>query len=160
MHYLYCYTFVILKLGCTYCWIKYTDEKVGGTKDAETMVSPVASRRDIATQMSPDSSTHSSPKDRFSFPPSPLLPTLEQHTHSVKSEVRDVQVDKGVTMIRWSKKHGVKMTTSALPDLEEMDNNAGEANASSWDRAEPLKNILKYISFSLLLFLLDYISHS
>lgn len=119
------------------------DEKLGGSKDAETMVSPVVSRRDIATQMSPDSNTHSSPKDRFSFPPSPLLPTLEQQTHSVKSEVRDVQVDKGVTMIRWSKKHGAKTTMRAPPDVEETDKNAAEAQASSWDIAEPSKNILK-----------------
>ena len=142
---------IILKLACK-CWIKYTDEKLGGSKDAETMVSPVVSRRDIATQMSPDSNTHSSPKDRFSFPPSPLLPTLEQQTHSVKSEVRDVQVDKGVTMIRWSKKHGAKTTMRAPPDVEEMDKNAAEAQASSWDIAEPSKNILKYESFLCIFF--------
>lgn len=111
------------------------------------MVSPVVSRRDMATQMSPDSSTHSSPKDRFSFPPSPSLPTLEQQIHFVKSEVRDVQVDKGVTMIRWSKKHGAKTTTRAPPEVEEMEKDAGEAQASTWNIAEPSKDILKYESF-------------
>ena len=136
----------MLKLACN-CWIKYTDGKVGSTKDAETMVSPVVSRRDMATQMSPDSSTHSSPKDRFSFPPSPSLPTLEQQIHSGKSEVRDVQVDKGVTMIRWSKKHGAKTTTRAPPVVEEMDKDAGDIQASSWALAEPSKNIIKYESF-------------
>ncbi|KAA8531692.1 hypothetical protein F0562_006591 [Nyssa sinensis] len=106
------------------------DEKLDGTKDLETMVSRVVSRRDMATQMSPEGSTQSSPKGKLSFSTSPptIRPIVEPHSNqSVKVEVRDVQVDKRATVIQQSrKKHS--------SDIEDL--------TSSWVVDESTKNTL------------------
>ncbi|CAH1439347.1 unnamed protein product [Lactuca virosa] len=65
----------------------------------ENGVSRVVSRRDMATQMSPVSS-----------PETYTPPPVEGGSHhSSRSEVRDVQVDKGVTMTKRSKRHKMKV---------------------------------------------------
>ncbi|XP_023545862.1 uncharacterized protein LOC111805168 [Cucurbita pepo subsp. pepo] len=68
--------------------------------------SRVVSRRDMATQMSPESSVQSSPKTRPSISASSSsgMHMLEVGAVSSKLEVRDVQVDNQVTLTRWSKK--------------------------------------------------------
>uniref|UniRef100_A0A5B6ZR65 Remorin C-terminal domain-containing protein n=1 Tax=Davidia involucrata TaxID=16924 RepID=A0A5B6ZR65_DAVIN len=104
------------------------DEKLDGTKDSQTMVSRVVSRRDMATQMSPEGSTRSSSKERSPFSTSPPsnLPIVEPHSnHPVKLEVRDVQVDKRATVIRQSRK-------KRSPDVEHL--------SSSRDVVESAKN--------------------
>ncbi|KAI8535135.1 hypothetical protein RHMOL_Rhmol10G0152000 [Rhododendron molle] len=118
-----------------------TYEKLVGTKDAETTVSRVVSRRDMATQMSPTDSTRSSatsPKDRLSFSTSPpsILPVLEPYSnHSAKLEIRDVQVDKRVTVTRQSGKHGVRMKQNESPVVEDL--------TSTWDISKATRNISK-----------------
>ncbi|KAA8547097.1 hypothetical protein F0562_003526 [Nyssa sinensis] len=116
------------------------DEKLDGTEASETMVSRVVSRRDMATQMSPEGSTHASPKGRLSFSTSPpsILPPVKPHSNqSAKLEVRDVQVDKRATVIR----HSRKKHSSDVDGL-----------TSSWDIAESTKNTSKrghrYMKFS------------
>lgn len=119
------------------------DEKLDGTKDAETTVSRVVSRRDMATQMSPADSTHSSatsPKDRLSFSTSPpsILPVLEPYSnHSAKLEIRDVQVDKRVTVTRQSGKHGARTKQNELPVVEDL--------TSTWDISKATRDISKYV---------------
>ncbi|GAB4839317.1 hypothetical protein Ancab_028844 [Ancistrocladus abbreviatus] len=64
-------------------------------KDPTIDISRASSRRDMATQMSPVGSSHSSPR-KLSFSPSTpsILPIVEvQSLSSLKSEVRDEQVD-------------------------------------------------------------------
>lgn len=114
------------------------DEKLDGAKDAETMVSRVVSRRDMATQMSPRDSTGSSPKGRSSFSTSPpsILPIVESHSNdSAKLEIRDVQVDKRATVTKQAKKHGMRKIKNGSPDVKNL--------TSSWDIAEAANNMSK-----------------
>ncbi|XP_058089534.1 uncharacterized protein LOC131236415 [Magnolia sinica] len=123
------------------------DEKVDGTKDAGTMISPVVSRRDMATQMSPESSSRSSPQERPSFSHSPalVLPIEElQNHHSPKQEIRDVQVDDRVTVTRWSKKDGIRGISKGSVNIGEWKKKAVEARASAWEVAETEKRISKF----------------
>ncbi|OVA15827.1 Remorin [Macleaya cordata] len=123
------------------------DGKLDGSKDAATMISRAVSRRDMATQMSPEGSTCSSPKQRPSFSPSPppsFLSTLElKSRHSSQLEVRDVQVDDRVIMTRWSKKHGTRRLDNDLANVEDWKNKAAESRASAWEAAETTKSISK-----------------
>ncbi|CAI9110174.1 OLC1v1010153C1 [Oldenlandia corymbosa var. corymbosa] len=100
------------------------NDKLESYQEAEGSVSRVVSRRDMATQMSPDSSIHSSPKARSSFSalPLPIPNTTEQHGyHSEKVEVvRDVQVDKGATVTRQSKKHGARKMRKKSSDSNDL----------------------------------------
>ncbi|XP_052205837.1 uncharacterized protein LOC127810403 isoform X2 [Diospyros lotus] len=113
-------------------WSDMLNEKLDGAKDADATVSRVVSRRDMATQMSPGDSIHSSP----STSPPPILPIVDLvNNHSPKMEIRDVQVDKSFTMTRHSKNHGVRKTNHSSPDLKHL--------ASSWDTGEAAKNMSK-----------------
>ncbi|KAM7507105.1 hypothetical protein LguiA_017558 [Lonicera macranthoides] len=110
------------------------DEKLEGTKDVQSTVPHVVSRRDVATQMSPVGSTRSSPKGRSSFSTSPpSIPTAVEPNsiHSSKLEVRDVQVDKG-TDTKQSKRHRVRMARKGSPDVKGL--------ASPWLVAEAARN--------------------
>ncbi|XP_043711322.1 uncharacterized protein LOC122660187 [Telopea speciosissima] len=113
------------------------------TKGAATTISSAVSRRDMATQMSPEGSTHSSPKERPSFSPSPLpllLPTVElQSRPSSKSAVRDVQVDERVTVTRWSRKHSTQKPEKGPMDAEDWREEAAEAQVSAWEVADTAK---------------------
>ncbi|KAL6961487.1 hypothetical protein U1Q18_039256 [Sarracenia purpurea var. burkii] len=116
------------------------DEKLDGTKDAETKVSHGVSQRDMATQMSPRDSTHSSTSthiERSSFSTSPTIPHIvEPHSnHSAKLEIRDVQVDKRATVTRPSEKHGARKMPNGSPGVTDL--------TSSWDISESAKNMSK-----------------
>ncbi|XP_022144275.1 uncharacterized protein LOC111013997 isoform X2 [Momordica charantia] len=83
-------------------------ENLTTVKDSATDISRVVSRRDMATQMSPESSARSSPKMKpsISASSSSAMHMLDLGgVTSSKLEIRDVQVDNQVTMTRWSKKH-------------------------------------------------------
>ncbi|KAK6923041.1 Remorin, C-terminal [Dillenia turbinata] len=118
------------------------DEKLDGIIDDENVVSPVASRRDMATQMSPKGSPHTSPKGRSqSRSPPSILPAVEPHSDA-QMEVRDVQVDKRVTVIRWSKKQSTRQSRKGL-GAKELDKGATEASSSSLDITEAAKDVSK-----------------
>ncbi|XP_009608597.1 uncharacterized protein [Nicotiana tomentosiformis] len=98
-----------------------------GTKEPDS-VSCVVSRRDMATQMSPDSSTHASPKERSSG--------VEQNKqHSAKVEIRDVQVDKGAPISGHSQKSRVRKPSKETPDVT--------GSISPWDVANAAENMSK-----------------
>ncbi|KAL3525688.1 hypothetical protein ACH5RR_014060 [Cinchona calisaya] len=120
------------------------DDKLGGSKEAERSVSRVISRRDMATQMSPEGSTHSSPKGRSSFSafPLPIPAADEQHDYSAKVEVRDVQVDNGATVTSQSKKLGrrkLRKKSSDFKDLSLQWDVSGAAKGSSKLQREEAK---------------------
>ncbi|XWS14711.1 hypothetical protein CRYUN_Cryun35bG0032200 [Craigia yunnanensis] len=122
------------------------DENLDAVKDAATDISRTVSRRDMATQMSPQGSTHSSPKGRASFSPSTpsALPIMElQSIHSSKSEVRDVQVDERVTMTRWSKKHRAQNTGKSSETVDDWRKRAVDTCTSTWNVTETAKGISK-----------------
>ncbi|OVA15668.1 Remorin [Macleaya cordata] len=108
-----------------------------GSKDAVTMSSQTISRRDMATQMSPEGSTPSSPKrTSFSSSPPSLLPIMELQSHHSKLEVRDVEVDDRVTVTRWSRKHGPRVPRKGFADVKDRKKRASETRASAWEIAE------------------------
>ncbi|KAI3813356.1 hypothetical protein L1987_18077 [Smallanthus sonchifolius] len=82
-------------------------------KNDENGVSRVVSRRDMATQMSPVSSSEASP----TYVPLPVGPGGQ---HSARLEVRDVQVDKGATMIKQSKRNRMRMKDNRSPEANDL----------------------------------------
>ncbi|GKV04621.1 hypothetical protein SLEP1_g16764 [Rubroshorea leprosula] len=122
------------------------DEKPNRVKDMGNDISHDISRRDMATQMSPQGSNHSSPEGRPSFSPSTLspLPIVEvQSIHSYKSEVRDVQVDERVTMTRWSKKNKARNPRKCSDIVDDWRKKAVDVQTSTWDVPDTAKNISK-----------------
>ncbi|MCL7030664.1 hypothetical protein MKW94_016217, partial [Papaver nudicaule] len=106
-----------------------------GSKDASIMISHVMSRRDVATQMSPDISSRASPK-RTCFSPSPpsLLPIIEQQSHH-NIEVRDVEVDGRVTVTRWSR-NGARAPRKGNEDVKDRKKKSSETQISGWEITE------------------------
>ncbi|KAE8703760.1 Detected protein of confused Function [Hibiscus syriacus] len=90
------------------------DEKLDEIKDAGMMINHAVSRRDMATQMSPDeSSKHSSPRERSSFghsPPILPLPTVDNIDHPSKLDIREVQIDKRATITRSLQREEAKIS--------------------------------------------------
>ncbi|CAN8288652.1 unnamed protein product [Cochlearia groenlandica] len=76
-------------------------------KDAATDARAV-SRRDMATQMSPDGSIRLSPERQCSFSvSSPQAPSILEllNARSNRTEAKDLRVDENVSVSRWSKRH-------------------------------------------------------
>lgn len=128
------------------------DDKLEEVKDAEMVINRVVSRRDMATQMSPEGSScsHPSPKERSSFchsPPSTLpLPVVENNDHLSKLDIREVQIDKRATDVTsWSKRHGSRRFKKRVPDFEDFYRNSTTASALSLDISEAATNISKYV---------------
>ncbi|KAK7376904.1 hypothetical protein VNO80_02323 [Phaseolus coccineus] len=121
-------------------------EKFDGFKDAGTNVSPAISRRDMATQMSPEGSSCSSPNLRPSFsastPPSLPLSDFKSLPFS-KMDVRDVPVDERVTMTRWSKKHRALFSGRGSENVDSWKIRETSSRSSSWDITEGSKAVTK-----------------
>ncbi|KAD4888657.1 hypothetical protein E3N88_20730 [Mikania micrantha] len=115
------------------------DGKVNGVMDATTNISRDVSRRDMATQMSPEGSPYSSPTMRNSNAISlstSILPVEE--IRSSKADVRDVQVDNQVSLSRWSKKTRTQVpgrrSDSAMVDVWKR--KALEVRSGDWEVSE------------------------
>ncbi|XVE82800.1 hypothetical protein DITRI_Ditri16bG0034800 [Diplodiscus trichospermus] len=122
------------------------DEKLDEIKDAETMISRAVSRRDMATQMSPEgSSNHSSPSFCHSPPPILPLPAVENndqhHHHPSKMDIREVQIDKRATMTNCSKRHVPRRIKKGVPDFEDLYQNSTAASDLSLDIPEAATSI-------------------
>ncbi|KAJ9170692.1 hypothetical protein P3X46_018782 [Hevea brasiliensis] len=111
------------------------DGKLDNINDAENAVTRIISRRDMATQMSPEGSTSSSPRGRSSSPPSVSPAGQSESDHPAKLEIREVQVDKRATLISRTARHGSCTTKKGLPDIQDINENATDARISSWDVA-------------------------
>ncbi|KAG1366637.1 hypothetical protein COCNU_13G004270 [Cocos nucifera] len=120
------------------------DVKLESTREAATMISPVFLRKDVATQMSPEGSTSTSPKKRHFFSPSPQSahPIQELESHLSKLEVRDVQVDDRVTVTRWSKKHTGRGSDRCSTNIIEWKKKTAEAK--SFEVADTAKSMSRY----------------
>ncbi|RZB68094.1 Remorin 4.1 isoform C [Glycine soja] len=121
-------------------------EKFDGFKDAGTNVSPALSRRDMATQMSPEGSSCSSPSLRPSFSAStpPSLPLSEFRSLPFsKMDIRDVPVDEHVTMTRWSKKHRALFSGRGSENVDSWKIKESSSRSSSWDISEGSKTVSK-----------------
>ncbi|KAL6521913.1 hypothetical protein OROMI_031790 [Orobanche minor] len=104
----------------------HLDEKC---EDGADNISRAVSRRDMATQMSPESSCQSSPirhSPSFSLTTSAIQHVVEsQNMHSNKPKIRDVPVDERVTMTRWSKNNRCKINSRK-----------GSRNDGDWKRKD------------------------
>lgn len=112
-----------------------------------TDVSHAVSRRDMATQMSPQGSSGSSSNLRLSFSastPSALPITELQGGSSAKVNIRDVQIDEHVTLTRWSKKNRAMFSGRASENVE---SRKISAQSSAWDISETSKTDSKYVYF-------------
>ncbi|PKA49138.1 Remorin [Apostasia shenzhenica] len=111
-----------------------------------TMTSAMILRRDVGTQMSPEGSTHSSPKERTSISHSqPSTCTVtELQSHSPCLDIRDVQVDDRVTVTRWSKKHISRCSDRRSTEIIDWTRRTLESPASSWKIVDTEKRISKY----------------
>lgn len=101
-------------------------------KNEDGMISPY-SRCDKGTQMSSpetENDAHSSPKS------SATSVMDQQHCHSPKLEVRDVQVDSQETVMKWSKRNATKWTKKDSLHIKDIRQDSIEAKASSWDVVE------------------------
>nr|GMC99258.1 uncharacterized protein LOC109177885 [Ipomoea batatas] len=114
--------------------IDRADDKLDASKVAETDDLHVVSRRDMATQMSPDDSIHSSSKGSPPLPsfPLPVPGVEEQNMYSAKVEIRDVQVDRGASI---SSQYGSRKMRRDSQDT----NNS----FSPWDVVETTKSTSK-----------------
>lgn len=125
-----------LKFTAGYHNLKEPNDKA---KEAESPMSRVVSRRDMATQMSPEGSTHSSLNGRSSFSTfcasMPTATTGSQSYNSAIVEVRDVQVDNDATITRPSRKQLSRKTKKGSSDVKIL--------ASPWDVASTTKNASK-----------------
>ncbi|XP_042008782.1 uncharacterized protein LOC121757310 [Salvia splendens] len=118
------------------------DVKYEVTEDAPNSISRAVSRRDMATQMSPESSKHSSPgrDSSFSLAIPSILPIVESQsmqkdsTHQFsKPEMRDVLVDEDVTVIRWSKMNRGKNSGRGSRNADDWKRTAVNYHSASWE---------------------------
>ncbi|KAL1557030.1 hypothetical protein AAHA92_12571 [Salvia divinorum] len=116
------------------------DAKYGMTEYAANSISRAVSRRDMATQVSPESSKHFSPGRDSWF----SLGTPSQSMHPTKPEMRDVLVDEHVTMIRWSKKNRGKNPRRGSRNADDWKRKAVNYRSASWEvSTETSKSISK-----------------
>ncbi|KAJ9567476.1 hypothetical protein OSB04_003442 [Centaurea solstitialis] len=126
------------------------DGKIGGVTDSATNISRDVSRRDMATQMSPEGSPYSSPRRRnsnsISLSTSILpVPELQQIIHTSKADVRDVQVDDQVSLSRWSKKSRARIPgrRSGSEMVDDWKRKALEVRSADWEVSEMTKSLSK-----------------
>ncbi|KAL1207751.1 hypothetical protein V5N11_000484 [Cardamine amara subsp. amara] len=102
------------------------------------------SRRDMATQMSPEGSIRLSPERQCSFSPSSssALPILEiLKAHSNRAEVKDLQVDEKVTVTRWSKRHRALYHGDSSKMRDHLHGNARDPQGLTWEKTEEARII-------------------
>lgn len=89
----------------------------------------------MATQMSPMDSPESSPKGMV-LPSTSTPPVEPNHHHSARVEVRDVQVDKRVTMTKLPKRHKKRMEKNGSTEIRDL--------SLTWNPAEGAMELSKY----------------
>ncbi|KAL0726206.1 hypothetical protein Bca4012_022299 [Brassica carinata] len=127
-----------------------TEEKAEDRKEGEVTTaaqSPAVSRRDIATQMSPE---EMSPNNNHQSPPlsPPLVVSVIEPPPCRGGEVREVKMDKGAKMIKRPKRRVMSSSSYSRvimrreqPEVE--DNSEASASSSSWDISEPAMTLSK-----------------
>ncbi|KAK9054332.1 hypothetical protein SSX86_025410 [Deinandra increscens subsp. villosa] len=118
------------------------DGRFGCVTDAATNISRDVSRRDMATQMSPDGSPYSSPRRRNSVSTSVVH---VEETRSSRADMRDVQVDDQVNLPRRSMKTRTQIPgrRSASEMVDDWKRKALEVRTADWDVSEMTKDLAK-----------------
>ncbi|KAJ4753236.1 Remorin family protein [Rhynchospora pubera] len=123
------------------------EEKVQITREAMQRITAGILTKDVATQMSPEGSVASSPRElSFSYSPS-HGPIEEVTSSSTRLEVRDVEVDNQVTVTRWSKKNVIrsfdKRSVGSWEDREKArctsKSKREEAKITAWENLQKAK---------------------
>lgn len=114
----------------------------------------------MATQMSPEGSSCSSPNMRrsFSASTSPALSVTEMQSPSFSKmdmDIKDVQVDERVTMTRWSKKHKALFSGRGSENVDSWKKKETNTQSSSWDVSDRSKTVSKYVYFCVVSILLN-----
>ncbi|ESQ30939.1 hypothetical protein EUTSA_v10011395mg [Eutrema salsugineum] len=112
-------------------------------KDAATDARAV-SRRDMATQMSPEGSIRLSPERQCSFSPSsPSALSIVEilNGRSNRAEVKDLQVDEKVTVTRWSKRHKALYHGDSSKMRDHLHGQARDPQGLTWAKTEEARII-------------------
>ncbi|XP_038897821.1 uncharacterized protein LOC120085728 isoform X2 [Benincasa hispida] len=123
--------------GCSQTRTQNSNE----VNNSATNISRDVSRRDMATQMSPEGDFKSSLEIRppISIATCSVQPIRELKSLSCsKSEVKDVEVDGRVTLTRWSKKH-----KSRIPCKGQVHDKDAEPVICAWDVSDTTRSISK-----------------
>ncbi|XP_017237554.1 uncharacterized protein LOC108210680 isoform X3 [Daucus carota subsp. sativus] len=118
------------------------DRKHDTAEDEGKNISGDVSKRDMATQMSPEKSPHSSLKERHSFASSTsgVLPIVEWQDSHFPKHVRDVQVDERVTMSQWCKNSKFHTTGEGSGHCDDWKKKALEIQSTNWEVSDTASN--------------------
>ncbi|XP_010531240.1 PREDICTED: uncharacterized protein LOC104807584 [Tarenaya hassleriana] len=120
------------------------DKKQEDGKEGEMALSPVVSRRDMATQMSPDAtSPNQSPGEREASPV--VVSVIEPQNGSLcrQQEVREVKIDRRARMIKHPKRRVCRVSKREPPEVEDDVYMNSGASGSLWDISEPAMSLSK-----------------
>ncbi|KAJ1289941.1 hypothetical protein BS78_02G203800 [Paspalum vaginatum] len=113
------------------------DEQVEITEDSATTIACMVSRKDAATQTSPELSRSSSPNIRPTFTRSLSTQQVKESGNCFSDlEIRDVQMDDRVTLTRWSKKNVTRSSNKNSTSIIEWKEKTVESKSSSWGFVE------------------------
>ncbi|KAM3275823.1 hypothetical protein ACQJBY_044287 [Aegilops geniculata] len=113
------------------------DEEAEFVQESALIVTPIISRKDTATQTSPDLSRSSSPSARPSFVRSfSMQQAKERESCFSELEIRDVQMDDRVSLTRWSKKHVTQASNKNSTNILEWNKKTVDSKSSSWESTE------------------------
>ncbi|KAJ0246311.1 hypothetical protein HA466_0168710 [Hirschfeldia incana] len=102
------------------------------------------SRRDVATQMSPEGSIRLSPERQCSVSPSsPSARSIVEllNARSNRAEVKDLQVDEKVTVTRWSKSHRGLYHGDSSNTGDQLHGQARDPQGLTWAKTEEARII-------------------
>uniref|UniRef100_A0ACD5Y194 Uncharacterized protein n=3 Tax=Avena sativa TaxID=4498 RepID=A0ACD5Y194_AVESA len=112
------------------------DEQIESSEDSAPIKIPI-SRKDTATQTSPELSRSSSPSTRPSFIRSFSMQQAKERESCISDlEIRDVQMDDRVTLTRWSKKHVAQASNKNSANILEWNKKTVDSKSPSWKSAE------------------------
>ncbi|XP_044949016.1 uncharacterized protein LOC123398630 isoform X1 [Hordeum vulgare subsp. vulgare] len=111
-------------------------EEAEFVEDSAPVATPIISRKDTATQTSPDLSRSSSPSARPSFVRSFSMQQAKEESCFSDLEIRDVQMDDRVSLTRWSKKHVTQASNKNSTNILEWNRKTVDSKSSSWESTE------------------------
>ncbi|ONM22302.1 hypothetical protein Zm00014a_025255 [Zea mays] len=113
------------------------DEQVEITEDSASTIACIISRKDVATQTSPELSRSSSPNNRPTFNRSLSTEQMKERGSCFSDlDIRDVQMDDRVTLTRWSKQNVTRLPNKNSTNIIEWKEKAVESKSLSWGFAE------------------------
>jgi len=120
-----------------HCLARKNLSKVEITEDSASTIASIISRKDAATQTSPELSRSSSPNTRPTFNGSLSTEQVKENGSCLSDlDIRDVQMDDRVTLTRWSKKNVTRSSNKNSTNIIEWSEKTVESKSSSWGFAK------------------------